>query len=97
MGGEAAVGCVLPRRDLTLRVSGQGVPGKTDLPDNVIPAGGWRGSQSWAGLSREPRKPLPPYLGSLWGAGRLTLKSPPGASQGKTHDPCSCDVLLHMY
>ena len=39
-----------PSWGLTLRVSGQRVPGKADLPDDIIPAGGWRGSPSWAGL-----------------------------------------------
>lgn len=42
---------------LTLRVSSQGVLGEADLPDNVVPAGGWRGSQSWAVLCGSPGPP----------------------------------------
>lgn len=86
-GGEARAGHRLPPGDLTLRVSSQGVPGKADLPDNVVPAGGWRGSQRWAGLRREPRTPLWPSSGALWEAGRLTLQSFAGADRSGTHDP----------
>ena len=73
-----------PSWGLTLRVSGQRVPGKADLPDDIIPAGGWRGSPSWAGLVQNWRPPTHPIpfsapLGSREADSAVTYRSLHGA------------------
>ena len=56
-----------PSWGLTLRVSSQRIPGKADLPDDIVPAGGWRRSRSWAGLAQSPGPPTSPPSGPLLG------------------------------
>lgn len=100
MGGQARASHGLPPGDLTLRMSGQGVPGQADLPDNVVPAGGGTGSQSCAGLCGELRTPPPAQFGGPVGSREadapLTRRSLLEQDPRPSRRPCLLDPLVGM-